>query len=174
MKMPQPPSPNEPASLRRLALAALTALPLAAASPSIGAATASAAPSRLIGHWRAIDGESDTPYAIVEFLRTPTGTLSGFLRSVLPGADQPAAAGTCDKCTGARKGAPIVGMEIIWNLRPDGDRFVDGSIVDPESGRIFRCLVRVFDRGGRLDLTIYERFAIFGVTEHWERSDAAR
>jgi uncharacterized protein (DUF2147 family) len=172
--MPQPPSPNEPDSLRRLALAALTALPLAAASPSIGAATASAGPSQLIGQWRAIDGESDAPYAIVEFLRTPTGTVSGFLRSVMPGADQPGAALTCEKCTGARKGAPILGMEIIWNLRPEGDRFVDGSIVDPDSGRIYRCLVRVIDKGGRLDLTIYERFAIFGVTEHWERSDAAR
>lgn len=174
MTMPQPASPNEPASLRRLALAALTALPLAPALPSTEAATAGAAPSPLIGHWRAVDGESDTPYAIVEFLRTPTGTLSGFLRSVLPGADQPATAATCDKCTGARKGAPIVGMEIIWNLRPDGDRFIDGSILDPESGRTFRCLVRVIDRGGRLDLTIYERFATFGVTERWERTDAAR
>jgi uncharacterized protein (DUF2147 family) len=65
-------------------------------------------------------------------------------------------------------------MEIIWNLRPEGDRFIDGSIVDPDSGRIYRCLVRMIDKGGRLDLTIYERFAIFGVTERWERTDAAR
>ncbi len=174
MKMPQPLSMNESVPLRRLALAALTALPLAAASPSIGAANASAAPTQLIGQWRAIDGDSDTPYAVVEFQRSPTGTLSGFVRTLLSGADQQAASQTCDKCTGARKGAPIVGMEIIWNLRPEGDRFIDGSIVDPESGRIFRCLVRVIDKGGRLDLTIYERFAIFGVTERWERTDAAR
>jgi uncharacterized protein (DUF2147 family) len=84
------------------------------------------------------------------------------------------AALTCDKCAGVRKGAPIVGMEVIWNLRPDGDRFVDGSVIDPESGRIFRCLVRMIDRGERMELTIYERFAIFGSKERWVRADAAR
>lgn len=174
MTMPQPASPNDPATRRRLVLAAIASVPTAAASWPAKAAKSPATPAQLIGNWRAIDAESETAYAIVEFVHTPTGTLSGFVRTLLQGAEQPAPAQTCDKCTGARKGSPIVGMEVIWNLRPDGERFVDGSVVDPDSGRIFRCRVHVIDRGERLDLTIYERFALFGLTERWVRTNATR
>lgn len=174
MTMPRPEAPNDPGAHRRLALAALATLPLAAVSRTLAAATPDTAPARLIGHWQAIDPESDTPYAIVEFQHMQTGTYSGFVRRLLQVADAPAPAETCDRCTGARKGAPIVGMEVIWNLRAEGERFVDGSVVDPDSGRVFRCRVRVFDRGERMDLTIYERFPLFGFTERWVRTDAIR
>jgi uncharacterized protein (DUF2147 family) len=172
MKMPQAPSPNDPASRRRLALAAIATVPFTAASWPAKAAKSPATPAQLIGNWRAIDAESETAYAIVEFVQTSSGTLSGFVRTLLQGAEQPAPAQTCDRCTGARKGAPFIGMEVIWNLRPEGERFVDGSVIEPDSGRIFRCRVRVIDRGERMDLTVYERFAIFGFTERWVRTDA--
>lgn len=173
MKMPHPASPDDTAARRRLVLAAIATAPVAAARQAV-AATGPTTPQRLSGHWRAIDAETETAYAVIEFVQAADGTFSGFVRTLLQGPEQPAPAQTCDKCTGARKGAPVVGMEVIWNLRPDGERFVDGSVIDPDSGRIFRCRVRVIDRGERMDLTVYERFAIFGFTERWVRTDANR
>lgn len=102
MKMPQPASPNDPAARRCLVLAAIAAVPIAAASRPAAAATSPAIPGQLLGNWRAIDAESETAYAVVESVQTPTGTLSGIVRTLLQGAEQPAPAQTCDKCTPAQ------------------------------------------------------------------------
>ena len=53
---------------RRLLLATLPALSIA---PLALAATTPATPAQLAGNWRAIDAESETTYAVVEFVQTP-------------------------------------------------------------------------------------------------------
>jgi len=42
---------------------------------------------------------------------------------------------TCTKCQGADKDKPILGLVILKDLSPGGDRYKGGTITDPETAR---------------------------------------
>ena len=46
----------------------------------------------------------------------------------------------CDKCTGADKDKPIVGLVIIKDLGQDGDHWKGGTILDPDDGKVIASL----------------------------------
>jgi uncharacterized protein (DUF2147 family) len=48
-------------------------------------------------------------------------------------------------------------MEILRGLRRDGDRWVDGSILDPENGKTYRATVRL-DKQERLRVQVTGAF----------------
>ena len=62
----------------------------------------------------------------------------------------------CDLCKDDRKDQPIVGMQILRNLKRDGDEWVDGRILDPQEGKIYDCKMWVED--GHLKLRGYVGF----------------
>jgi uncharacterized protein (DUF2147 family) len=45
----------------------------------------------------------------------------------------------CTKCTGADKDKPIVGLVIIKDLTASGDRYKNGTIMDPEDGKVYKA-----------------------------------
>lgn len=45
----------------------------------------------------------------------------------------------CTKCSGDRKNQPLVGLQIVRGMKWDGDEWEDGTIVDPENGKVYTC-----------------------------------
>jgi glucans biosynthesis protein C len=72
---------------------------------------------------------------------------------------------------GALRDRPIVGLEILRDLRADsadGERWEGGSIYDPTSGRTYRCYVSL-DGSDRLRVRGYIGIALLGRTTTWTR-----
>ena len=73
----------------------------------------------------------------------------------------------CDKCSrdDARYNKKIIGMEIIKDLKKAGNEYEDGSILDPEEGKVYRC--KLWVEGSELKVRGY--WGPFYRTQTWRR-----
>ncbi len=126
-------------------------------------ASAQASPA---GFWNTISDTDGRPTAVVEI-----GEVNGEFVGVVRGLLVPATPedSVCDKCTGDRKGKRIVGMEILSHMRPEGDEWGGGEILDPETGKTYRARMKLADGGSRLIVRGYIGFSLFGRSQTWVR-----
>lgn len=128
-------------------------------------AVASVPPSP-VGFWNTIDDQDGRPTAIVE-IREINGELVGTVRGLLVAATHEDS--ICTKCTDERKDQPVVGMEIMRHMRPDGDEWSGGDILDPENGKVYRAKMKLTDDGKKLVLRGYIGIPMFGRSQTWVR-----
>jgi uncharacterized protein (DUF2147 family) len=95
------------------------------------------------GRWKTIDDESGRVKSIVEITQAANGTLSGRVAQVLQSDRGPNP--VCDKCSGTRHNQPITGMTILWDLRPDGNEWSGGTILDPSKGKTYKSKAKMID-----------------------------
>lgn len=149
------------AMIRRLVLLAmLLAAPAAAwASP--------------VGLWRTVSDVDGKPRGLVRIEAASDGTLRGVAAgSLVPGEDPGA---LCLKCQGARRNKPLLGMEILWGLKPDPKEpgaYVGGSVLDPDSGNVYRARVKLAPDGRSLTLRGYLGTPALGRSQTWTRAPA--
>lgn len=111
------------------------------------------------GRWTTIDDNTGKPRSIVE-ISVSNGTLTGRIVDLY---DKTRLEKRCDKCPGDRKNQRIVGMEIIRDMKLDGDTWEDGTILDPETGKVYDC--KLWLEGEVLKLRGYVAF--FYRTQTW-------
>jgi len=131
--------------------------------------TAASAAPRPDGTWRIISDKDGKPLALIRVQTVGGGQLSGVLTASLRG-DNPAR--LCDKCSGARRGQRILGMQVLWGVKPaPGDplKWTDGSILDPDSGSIYGCEITESPDGRTLTVRGYLGIAMLGRTQTWRR-----
>ena len=144
----------------------VAALALAASlvSPAVLAQTASP-----VGLWKNIDDVSGKPRALIRITET-NGTLEGKIEKVFPGpADSQNP--KCEKCEGANKDAPIVGLVILSGLKKDGDAYADGQILDPDNGKLYSSKVQLADGGKKLNVRGYIGVPMLGRSQTWVRQE---
>jgi uncharacterized protein (DUF2147 family) len=139
---------------------------VATAGALASAPTGAAAQATAVGFWNTISDKDGKPTAVVE-IHEVNGELFGVVRALLVEADP--ADSICGKCTDERKGQPIVGMEIVGHMRPDGDAWSGGEILDPETGKIYRAKMWLTDGGSKLVVRGYIGFSLFGRSQTWLR-----
>jgi len=120
----------------KTSLMAIAALPLLLASLSASAQSP-------VGRWKTIDDETGRGKSIVEITQTTNGTLSGRVVEVLQSDRGPNP--VCDKCSGERRNKPITGMTILWDLKPDGNEWAGGTILDPSNGKTYKSKAKMLD-----------------------------
>lgn len=122
-----------------------------------------------VGRWKTHDDDTGEEKGIVR-IREEGGKLYGVIEHVYPkpGLDPNP---KCEKCEGAKKDKPVVGLEILWGLERDGDEWTGGRILDPENGKTYRCFIEVIDGGRRLKVRGYLGVSLFGRTQYWDRLD---
>ncbi len=129
----------------------------------IGSAPAQAP---IAGKWKTIDDETNEPKSIVQIFEKDGQYYGKVIELFLkPDADPNP---TCDKCPDddPRKNQPTLGMEIIQDLKPDGDAYSGGTILDPKKGKIYKC--KIWAEGD--ELKVQGSFLFISRTQTWHRT----
>jgi uncharacterized protein (DUF2147 family) len=124
------------------------------------------AESSPVGLWRTIDDATGKAQSVVRIVEN-AGVLSGRIEHIFDSA--PGWDGRCGKCRDERKDQPVLGMVILTNLRKSGDDYTGGEILDPESGNVYRCRLRVVEGGQKLEVRGFIGISLFGRTQLWLR-----
>lgn len=115
-----------------------------------------------VGKWKTMDDETGKAMTVVEVYEAKNGTLAAKI------VENIAAPPTCSKCSGANKNKPILGLNVLWNLKNKGGQWGDGNGFKPSTGDNFRAKsVKVIDGGRKLEVTGCK--AIFCKTATWVR-----
>jgi uncharacterized protein (DUF2147 family) len=124
--------------------------------------SASAGPE---GRWQTVDDRTGAPRAVIR-VRVEDARLTGAIERIFarPGEDPDP---ICTRCEGELRGRPVLGMEILRGLRQDGDRWVGGSILDPDNRKTYKATVWL-DGHDRLRVRGY--WGPFYRTQIWHRS----
>ena len=116
--------------------------------------------------WQTIDEKTGEKKAIVQ-LTESSGQVTGKIVKVLNSKEAKA---VCEKCTGNLKNKPIEGLQILTGMKADGNnKWSNGKLVDPESGKIYSGKLTLSDNGQSLNLRGYVGTPVFGRTQTWQR-----
>ena len=117
--------------------------------------------AQIEGKWKTIDDETGQAKSIVEITKKSNGTYVGKVSQLLI---KPANA-NCTDCKDDRKNKPILGMEVIRDMKKDGNEFTGGTITDPKSGKTYKCIIT--RDGDKLNVRGYVGFSFVGRTQTW-------
>lgn len=120
----------------------------------------------IFGKWKTVDDESGNEKSIVEIYKGSDGKAYAKILELLEEDKQ---GSVCDNCEGAKKDQPIEGMEIIDGLSKDDDEWSDGKILDPKTGKIYKCLIEL-EENNKLKVRGYIGFSLIGRTQYWYRA----
>jgi uncharacterized protein (DUF2147 family) len=140
-----------------------------ASTPTVRAAAGAKAPSPKspVGRWKTIDDITGKAKSVV-LIWEEGGKLFGRVQKLVdPDPKDPNP--TCDGCAGAQKGKPVVGMRILWDLQKDGDGWSGGTILDPATGKTYKCLLSVEEGGTKLKVRGFVGVSLLGRTQYWLR-----
>jgi len=132
------------------------------------AQTAATTPAPLrspIGYWQTVSDVTGRPESVVQIYES-SGRLFARVDKVLVTDGVPT---TCVKCRDDRQGQPLVGLVIMRNMRLAGDDYRDGDILDPESGKVYRCRMTMDVTGQRLTIRGFIGISLFGRSQVWHR-----
>ncbi|MEM6720646.1 MAG: DUF2147 domain-containing protein [Bacteroidota bacterium] len=118
----------------------------------------------VVGKWKTIDDETGEAKSIVEIYQQ-NGKIYGKVVDILNPEKRN---GLCEKCSGARKDKPVLGMQIINGLEKDDDEYSGGKILDPEKGKEYRCKIWL-DEDDSDKLYVRGYVAFFYRTQNWYR-----
>lgn len=118
----------------------------------------------LTGKWKTIDDETGEAKSIVEIYEYQ-GQFYGKIVSLLSKDDQ---GKRCEKCTGKDHNQPIEGLVILKDLKKDGDIFKGGQILDPKSGKTYKCEIS-FSNSNELKVRGYIGISLIGRSQIWKR-----
>ncbi|MBS7806790.1 DUF2147 domain-containing protein [Variovorax sp. PCZ-1] len=108
-----------------------------------------------VGLWQSIDDASGKPRAEIRITEA-AGVLTGRIeRSLLP---TPAGVVLlCTLCPDDRKDKPLIGMEIIRQMKVTSDTQIweGGEILDPDKGKIFKLRLQLQEGGKKLQVRGY-------------------
>ena len=116
------------------------------------------------GRWKTIDDKTGKPKAIVQ-IYSENGKLFGKIEATL----DPNAKKICDKCKDERKNQPIVGMTIVRGMTAHGEEYGGGEILDPDNGSVYRCKMRLEDKGAKLSVRGFIGISLIGRSQIWTR-----
>jgi uncharacterized protein (DUF2147 family) len=122
----------------------------------------------IVGFWRTIDDASGEEKSVVEIYEKG-GKIHGKVMKIhrTPGEDPDP---VCDQCPAddARYKKKIIGMEIIQNMVKDDEEYTEGTILDPEVGKVYRC--KLWIEGNELKVRGY--WGPFYRTQTWKRTNS--
>ena len=117
----------------------------------------------IIGKWETFDDKTNEKKAIIEIYNKDNIYFAKIVETFIGPKNA-----TCQKCKGTKKDKPIIELVIIENIRKNRNEFDGGTILDPESGVIYRCYLKLIDNN-KLKVRGFVGFSIFGRTQYWRR-----
>lgn len=120
-----------------------------------------------VGLWKTIDDKTGKPRGVVRIYEV-NGELFGKIVSTFDPAE---AKQVCGLCTGDRKDKPVIGMVILRHMKKHDAEYAGGDIMDPDTGSVYRCKLRLGDNGAKLELRGFIGFSLLGRTQIWSRHE---
>ncbi len=117
----------------------------------------------VLGKWKSIDDETGEAKSHIEIFEKNGKIYGKITKLLLKPSDT-----ICKKCPGKKKDQLLEGMEIIYDLKKKGDEYKGGKILDPESGKEYKCKISLQD-DSHLKVRGFIGFALIGRTQIWER-----
>ncbi|MGB1293878.1 MAG: DUF2147 domain-containing protein [Flavobacteriales bacterium] len=118
----------------------------------------------IVGEWNNIDEETGEVNSVISIYKNG----DAYFGKIIHITDESKRQNRCTKCTDDRKDKLIVGMEILKNLKKDGNRFSGGKILDPKTGKVYRAEIWV-DENDSDKLNVRGYIAFFYDTREWRR-----
>lgn len=118
----------------------------------------------IFGKWKTFDEETGNEKSIVEIYEQNGKAYGKILQLLEKGKENK----LCENCSGAKKNQPIKGMEIINGLTKDDDEWNDAKILDPKTGKEYKCYI-VLEEDNKLKVRGYLGFSLIGRTQYWTR-----
>ena len=133
------------------------------------ATSALAQEASVLGRWTTIDDATKKPKSIVTIYEEG-GKLFGKVEKLFrePNEEQNP---LCDKCEGALKNQPILGMIVLRDLKKDGNEWTGGTILDPANGKTYKSKIALEDGGKKLKVRGFIGIALIGRTQFWMRAE---
>ena len=119
-----------------------------------------------VGKWVTIDDETNKKKSIVELYKED-GKLYGKITYLFPREGREPNA-KCKVCEGDRKDQPLLGLQIVRDLKWDGAAWKKGTIVDPEDGKVY-TLKMWLDPNNKNYLNVRGYIGPFYRTQKWVR-----
>lgn len=113
-----------------------------------------------IGVWKTIDDETGKARSHVEIFEK-NGKLHGKVIKLIDPESE-----VCNTCSGDRKGKPLVGMEIMWDMKKSGSTWKSGKIFSPTKDKTYSCKIWLEDDN---TLKVRGYIALFYRTQTWHR-----
>lgn len=122
------------------------------------------------GLWKSIDDKTGKPRSLIR-ISEADGVYSGVVEKGLLAGESDAPEKICDKCTDNRKGKPLLGMVIMQGMKAKGDIYEDGTILDPDNGKVYKCKMKLDETGNKLEVRGFIGVSLFGRSQTWEREN---
>jgi len=116
----------------------------------------SAYSQNIVGKWKTIDDETGEAKSVVQIWKAEDGLFYGKIMKLFDPAKQES---ICDKCDpkDARYKQKVIGMKIIQGMKKTGgNEWTDGTILDPNNGKVYKC--KLFVEGKNLMVRGYIAF----------------
>src|SRR3990167_4830634 len=98
----------------------------------------------IVGQWQTVDHETNKPSSLIRIWENHGKYFGEIAKTYSENPHQ--SISRCRRCRGNLHNKPILGMVIIRDLIAKADKYVDGEILDPRSGKYYRCQMTVADR----------------------------
>ncbi|MCO5261068.1 MAG: DUF2147 domain-containing protein [Crocinitomicaceae bacterium] len=118
----------------------------------------------VVGKWTTIDDKTGKKKSIVELYKSDH-QLYGKIEYLYPREGREANP-KCTLCTDDRKDQPLVGLQLVRNLKWDGEAWYGGTIVDPENGKIYKVKMWI-DKNSPDKLNVRGYVGPFYRTQTW-------
>jgi uncharacterized protein (DUF2147 family) len=118
----------------------------------------------VLGKWKTIDDKTGEAKSIVEVYEN-NGKLYGKVIEIFDATKRNR---KCEKCEGSDKNKPVLGLVIIKGLTKDDTEYNGGKILDPETGNLYKCILKLSGKD-KLDVRGYMGFALIGRSQTWVR-----
>lgn len=118
----------------------------------------------ILGQWKTIDDQTGIEKSIVEIYKK-NGKVFGKIIEIFDKSkrDLP-----CKFCDGDDYNKPILGLIIIKDMEAKGDAFKNGTITNPEDGKVYTCRLKL-DEDDPNQLQVRGYVAFFYKTQYWVR-----
>lgn len=120
-----------------------------------------------VGRWKTVDDATGKAESLVA-IREEHGKVYGIIEKIV---DQSSTEPDprCGRCQGELKNRPLIGLRILWDLKRDGAQWSGGKVLDPETGKIYKCSIALEDGGKKLKVRGFVGFSLMGRTQYWLR-----
>ncbi|MCZ8196003.1 MAG: DUF2147 domain-containing protein [Flavobacterium sp.] len=118
----------------------------------------------IIGKWKTIDDETGKETSVIEVFQKDKKIYGKIVEII----DAEKRDKLCSLCPNSDKNKPILGLTIIKGLVKDEDEYNDGQILDPKSGKLYNCYIKL-DGKDKLKVRGFIGLSLLGRTQYWYR-----